>query len=132
MARLTFTPEGDPERDHLAYASPGLLEFLAINRKMSNVGPEAIRSLVAAADSAAVAVADMQKAGVGILAGCDAMIGGFCLHDELMLMVKGGMSPAAALQTAGGAVLQITEVGRYSYLVTARAEASGLTSPHTA
>jgi imidazolonepropionase-like amidohydrolase len=47
-----------------------------------------------------VAVSDMQKAGVGILAGCDAMIGGFCLHDELMLMVKGGMSPAAALQTA--------------------------------
>jgi len=94
------TPEGDPERDHLAYASPGLLEFLAINRKMSNVGPEAVRSLVAAADSAAIAVADMQKAGVGILAGCDAMIGGFCLHDELMLMVKGGMSPAAALQTA--------------------------------
>jgi imidazolonepropionase-like amidohydrolase len=94
------TPEGDPERDHLAYASPGFREFLAINRKMSNVGPDAVRNLVAATDAIAVAVSDMQKAGVGILAGCDAMIGGFCLHDELMLMVKGGMSPAAALQTA--------------------------------
>jgi imidazolonepropionase-like amidohydrolase len=94
------TPLGDPERDHLAFASPGLLEFLAINRKMSNVGPDAVRNLVAATDAAAVAVSDMQKAGVGILAGCDALIAGFCLHDELMLMVKGGMSAAAALQTA--------------------------------
>ena len=83
------TPQGDAERDHLAYASPGLLEFLALNRKMSNVGPEAVRDLVMAADAAAMVVADMQKAGVGILAGCDAMIAGFCLHDELTLMVKG-------------------------------------------
>ena len=94
------TPDGDAERDHLAYASHGLLEFLAINRKMSNASAEMVRDLVAAADGAAVSVADMQKAGVGILAGCDAMIAGFCLHDELALMVKGGMSPAAALQTA--------------------------------
>jgi imidazolonepropionase-like amidohydrolase len=28
------------------------------------------------------------------------MIAGFCLHDELTLMVKGGMPAAAALQTA--------------------------------
>jgi imidazolonepropionase-like amidohydrolase len=42
----------------------------------------------------------MQKAGVPILAGCDGMIAGFCLHDELAVMVEGGMSPLAALQTA--------------------------------
>ena len=90
------TPEGDAEQDHLAYASPGLLEFLALNRKMSNVSAEAVRDLVAAADAMAVAVAsDMQKAGVGILAGCDGMVAGFCLHDELTLMVKGGMSAGA-------------------------------------
>jgi hypothetical protein len=94
------TPDGDPERDHLAFASPGLLEFLALNRKMSNVNSEAARGLAVAADAAAVAVADMQKAGVGILAGCDGMVVGFCLHEELMLFVKGGMSAAAALQTA--------------------------------
>jgi hypothetical protein len=94
------TADGDPEKDHLAYASPGLLEFLAINRKMSNISAESVRNLVAAADSVAIAVSDMQKAGVGILAGCDALIGGFCLHEELRLLVKGGMSPAAALQTA--------------------------------
>ena len=30
---------------------------------------------------------DMAAAGVGILAGCDAMIAGFCVHDELAAMV---------------------------------------------
>jgi imidazolonepropionase-like amidohydrolase len=42
----------------------------------------------------------MAKAGVGILAGCDALIAGFCVHDELAAMVTGGMTPLAALQTA--------------------------------
>jgi len=42
----------------------------------------------------------MAAAGVGILAGCDAMIAGFCVHDELEAMVRGGMTPLAALQTA--------------------------------
>jgi imidazolonepropionase-like amidohydrolase len=42
----------------------------------------------------------MARAGVGILAGCDAMIAGFCVHDELVAMVRGGMTPLAALQTA--------------------------------
>jgi imidazolonepropionase-like amidohydrolase len=42
----------------------------------------------------------MAKAGVRILAGCDGMIAGFCLHDELADMVRGGMTPLAALQTA--------------------------------
>jgi imidazolonepropionase-like amidohydrolase len=94
------TPDGDAEQDHLAYASPGLLEFLAVNRKMSNVSAEAVRGLVAATDAMAVAVADMQKAGVGILAGCDGMVAGFCLHYELRLFVKGGMPAVAALQSA--------------------------------
>jgi imidazolonepropionase-like amidohydrolase len=42
----------------------------------------------------------MANAGVGILAGCDGMIAGFCVHDELSAMVHGGMTPLAALQTA--------------------------------
>ena len=42
----------------------------------------------------------MAKAGVGILAGCDTMIAGFCVHDELAVMVRGGMTPLAALRTA--------------------------------
>jgi len=42
----------------------------------------------------------LANAGVGILAGCDALIAGFCVHDELAAMVSGGMTPLAALQTA--------------------------------
>ena len=49
---------------------------------------------------AAAVTSDMAKAGVGILAGCDTMIAGFCVHDELAAMVRGGMTPLAALQTA--------------------------------
>jgi hypothetical protein len=36
------------------------------------------------------------RAGVGILAGCDSMIAGFCVHDEVAAMVRGGMTPLAA------------------------------------
>ena len=94
------TPQGNAEEDHFAYASPQIREFLALNRKMSNVTPEGVRAMVAMSETAAIATSDMQNAGVGILAGCDGMVAGFCLHDELALMVRGGMSTAAALQTA--------------------------------
>jgi imidazolonepropionase-like amidohydrolase len=43
---------------------------------------------------------DMPKAGVGILGGCDTMIAGSCVHDELEAMVRGGMTPLNALQKA--------------------------------
>jgi imidazolonepropionase-like amidohydrolase len=46
----------------------------------------------------------MKNAGVGILAGTDEAnpycFPGFSLHDELALLVKAGLSPAEALQTA--------------------------------
>ncbi|KAA2242766.1 amidohydrolase family protein [Chitinophaga agrisoli] len=49
-------------------------------------------------------VADMQRAGVKILAGTDLanpfLMPGFSLHDELELMVEAGLSPFEALQTA--------------------------------
>ena len=49
-------------------------------------------------------VGDMQRAGVGILAGTDCtaayVIPGFSLHDELALYVEAGLTPMQALQTA--------------------------------
>jgi len=46
----------------------------------------------------------LEKAGVKIIAGTDFgnpyVYPGFSLHDELQLMVEGGMSPAGALRTA--------------------------------
>ena len=50
-------------------------------------------------------VGSMHRAGVGILAGTDSpfepsVFPGFSIHDELDLMVKSGLSPLQALQTA--------------------------------
>ncbi len=49
-------------------------------------------------------VGDMHRAGVGFLAGSDALnpycFPGFSLHDELEWLVKAGLSPMAALQAA--------------------------------
>lgn len=45
-------------------------------------------------------VADMQAAGVKMLAGTDFPMSGFGLHDELILMTEAGLSPLEALQTA--------------------------------
>ena len=52
------------------------------------------------AEVAKTATRDMAAAGVGILAGCDALIAGFCVHDEIATMVSAGMSPISALQAA--------------------------------
>jgi imidazolonepropionase-like amidohydrolase len=62
--------------------------------------PEVVRIFKQRAEVAAVVTSDMAHAGVGILAGCDTMIAGFCVHDEIAAMVRGGMTPLAALQTA--------------------------------
>jgi imidazolonepropionase-like amidohydrolase len=59
------------------------------------------RELVAKEDRL---VGEMQKAGVGILAGTDDInpycFPGFSLHDELALLVKAGLTPMEALRAA--------------------------------
>ena len=49
-------------------------------------------------------VGKMQREGIGVLAGTDAIMPyvfpGFSLHDELAFMVKAGLSPMVTLQTA--------------------------------
>ena len=84
--------------DRLAYAGKSLRAFWAGNQTLA--GPDTARILKADAEVGAVVAKDMAQAGVGILAGCDSMIAGFCVHDELAAMVRGGMTPLAALQTA--------------------------------
>ena len=64
-------------------------------------------------------VGDMYRAGVPILAGTDTAAGvrvypGFSLHDELELLVKAGLSPMAALQSAtlnAGKYLGLADTG---------------------
>jgi imidazolonepropionase-like amidohydrolase len=64
------------------------------------VTPQVIRELREGARVGARITNALSQAGVGILSGCDAMIAGFCVHDEIAAMVRGGMTPLAALQTA--------------------------------
>jgi imidazolonepropionase-like amidohydrolase len=92
------TPASAVSADRLVYASKSLRAMWAGNQSIST--PGAAQFLKANAEVAAVVTKDMANAGVGILAGCDSMIAGFCVHDELAAMVHGGMTPLAALQTA--------------------------------
>jgi imidazolonepropionase-like amidohydrolase len=42
----------------------------------------------------------LRAVGVGFLAGCDGLVPGFCLHDELEWMTNAGLTPLEALRTA--------------------------------
>jgi hypothetical protein len=94
------TPASAISPDQLAYANKRFLEFHAANQSFFLKRPEIVGIIKNLAEVAKVVTRDMAAAGVGILAGCDAMIAGFCVHDELATMVAGGMTSAAALQTA--------------------------------
>lgn len=94
------TPASVVSADQLAYASKSMRAMWAQNQSASGATPEVIRQFKANAQTGAIVTNDMQRAGVPILAGCDSMVAGFCVHDELAAMVRGGMTPLAALQTA--------------------------------
>jgi hypothetical protein len=93
------TPASSISADHLAYAPKSMKDLWAGNQSLFAT-PDVVRAMKADAEVGAAVTADMARAGVGILAGCDTMIAGFCVHDELEAMVRGGMTPLAALQTA--------------------------------
>jgi imidazolonepropionase-like amidohydrolase len=93
------TPASAVSADHLAYAGKSLRAAWAANQSLFAT-PEVARGMRAGSEVGAVVTKDMAKAGVGVLAGCDSMIAGFCVHDEVAAMVRGGMTPLAALQTA--------------------------------
>ena len=42
----------------------------------------------------------MRDAGVRFLAGCEALVPGFCLHDEMQALTEAGLSPLQTIQTA--------------------------------
>ncbi len=120
------TPASAISRDQMAYANKRFLEMHAGNQSFFLKRPEVVGILKNLAEVGKVVTRDMATAGVGILAGCDAMIAGFCVHDELALMVAAGMTPLAALQTATvnparylgrEATLGTVEAGRQANLV---------------
>ncbi|MFT4911860.1 MAG: imidazolonepropionase-like amidohydrolase [Brevundimonas sp.] len=89
--------QAPPDAD---YASPALLRLLEENARAANLSPEVQTLLQAQSRQALVAMAEMRNAGIGFLAGCDALTPGFCLHEELEWMTRTGMTPAEALRTA--------------------------------
>jgi len=93
------TPASAVPADRMAYASKSLREMWAGNQSLVT-DPNVPRIMRARAETGAIVTKDMAQIGVPILAGCDSMIAGFCVHDELAAMVRGGMTPLAALQTA--------------------------------
>ncbi len=93
------TPASSVPDDRLAYANKSLRAMWAGNQSLVS-NPDAARIFKARAATAAVVTKDMAQLGVQILAGCDSMIAGFCVHDEMAAMVRGGMPPLTALQTA--------------------------------
>jgi hypothetical protein len=100
------TSASSVEATQLPYVSRELRAAWDANRPGGAITPEAIANFVKAAELAASVTRDLTRAGVGILAGCDGMIPGFCVHDELSLMVRGGMTPLEALRTATAAPAQ--------------------------
>jgi hypothetical protein len=84
---------------HAEYASDSLLELTRRNVESSHLPAEALDKYRLAGKISLWAIHDLQLAGNRFLAGCDGLVPGFCLHDELEWFTKPGFSPLEALQT---------------------------------
>lgn len=92
--------EGKP-LPHAEYASDSLLELTSRNIEVSHLSKATLDKLrYAARVTLQQGIHDLYSRGNRFLAGCDGMVPGFCLHDELEWFTKAGFSPLEALQTA--------------------------------
>jgi imidazolonepropionase-like amidohydrolase len=82
----------------LAYASPAIRAEFAAGVK--NFKPEGVANSKLLHETHYKVVREMQAAGVKLMAGTDGRLFGFDLHDELQELVKAGLTPMQALQTA--------------------------------
>ncbi len=85
---------------HSEYASDSLLELTRRNVEVSHVPAAALDRYRLAGELSLRAIHDLQVTGSRFLAGCDGLVPGFCLHDELEWFTRAGFSPLEALQTA--------------------------------
>jgi hypothetical protein len=85
---------------HAEYASDSLLELTRKNVTESKLDDRALTSFRSNAKRSLTAVGALLARGSGFLAGCDGLVPGFCLHDELAWMTAAGLSPLQAIQTA--------------------------------
>jgi hypothetical protein len=86
--------------EHAEYASDSLLKLTRDNVEGSHVPAAQLEHLRQGGKIALKAIPDMYSLGNRFLAGCDGLVPGFCLHDELEWFTKAGFSPLQALQTA--------------------------------
>jgi imidazolonepropionase-like amidohydrolase len=85
---------------HAEYASDSLLALTRDNINHSHIDPKTLDKLRFANRLSLQAIHDLHARGNRFLAGCDGLVPGFCLHDELEWLTKAGFSPLDALQTA--------------------------------
>ena len=85
---------------HSEYASDSLLELTRRNVEHSHLDAAVLDKLRIAGRVSLQAIHDLKLRGNRFLAGCDGLVPGFCLHDELEWFTKAGFSPLEALQTA--------------------------------
>jgi Amidohydrolase family len=85
---------------HSEYASDSLLELTRRNVEASHIPATTLDKYRLAGQISLGAIHDLQLTGSGSLAGCDGLVPGFCLPDELEWFTRAGFSPLEALQTA--------------------------------
>jgi hypothetical protein len=85
---------------HVEYASDSLLELTRKNAEASNLDEQGLAFFRSNSKTSLVAIRDLFASGNHFLAGCDSLVPGFCLHDELEEMTMAGLSPLQAIQTA--------------------------------
>jgi imidazolonepropionase-like amidohydrolase len=88
------------DSESMRFLSAGARE--GANRQRAARSPSEMATAAAILGRGLQMVGQMQHSGIGLLAGTDARaaIPGFCLHDELALLVDAGLTPMEALQTA--------------------------------
>jgi imidazolonepropionase-like amidohydrolase len=85
---------------HAEYASDSLLALTRDNIRLSHVDPKVLDKFRLANRFELQAIHDLYAHGNRFLAGCDGLVPGFCLHDELEWFTKAGFTPLESLRTA--------------------------------
>jgi len=86
--------------EHSEYASDSLLELTRKNVDVSQIPARTLERMRLAAKLSLQVIHDLDSLGNRFLAGCDGLVPGFCLHDELEWFTKAGFTPLQAIQTA--------------------------------
>jgi hypothetical protein len=81
---------------HAEYASDSLLALTHDNVRVSHLNAKTLDKLRLAGRLSLQAIQDLHARGNRFLAGCDGLVPGFCLHDELEWLTKAGFTPISA------------------------------------